>query len=85
MYEITFISLSTIYDYIKKLKNSIFLKDLSQSGKLKKLSLRKHHYLEKFVSKNKFSTCVEFANSLNKKYSNLNISKRTILRELHNL
>ena len=85
LHEITSIPLSTIYDYIKKLKNGISLKDLPQSKRPKKLSPKKYHHLEKLVSKNKFSTCVELANSLNKKYSNLNISKRNVLRELHNL
>ncbi|CAG8729484.1 11177_t:CDS:1, partial [Funneliformis caledonium] len=34
---------------------------------------------------NKFSTCAELANILNKKYTNLNISKRIVLNKLHSL
>ena len=85
MHEITSISLFTIYDYIKKLKNDISLKDLLWSRRPKKLFPRKYHHLGKLISKNKFSICVELANSLNKKYSNLNIFKKSILREFHNL
>jgi len=85
LYKITSIPLFTIYDYIKKLKKGIPLKDLLQSKRPKKIFPRKHHYLEKLVSKNKFSTCIELANVLNKTYSNFNITKRIMLRELHNL
>ncbi|CAG8736723.1 2769_t:CDS:1, partial [Funneliformis caledonium] len=51
----------------------------------KRLSLKKHCHLEKLVSANKFSTCAELANILNEKYTNLDISKRTVLNELYSL
>ncbi len=85
LHKITSIPLSTVYDYIKKLKKSGSIKDLPRSGRPRKLSPRKRRQLGSLVSKNKFSTCAELANSLNKTHTNLNISKRAVLRELHNI
>src|SRR6266542_4642470 len=85
LHKITSIPLSTVYDYIKKLKKSGSIKDLPRSGRPRKLSPRKCRHLGSLVSKNKFSTCAEIANSLNKTHTNLNISKRAVLRELHNV
>ena len=85
LHSLTSIPLSTIYDHIKKLKKNIPLEPLSRPGRPKRLSPKKCHHLGKLVSANKFSTCSELANTLNGKYPNLNISKRTVLNELHRL
>ncbi|CAG8704559.1 16661_t:CDS:1, partial [Funneliformis caledonium] len=85
LYPLTSISLFTIYYYIRKLKKNISLEPLSQPGRPKRLSPKKRHHLEKLVSANKFSTCAELANILNEKYTNLDISKRTVLNELYSL
>ncbi|CAI2181347.1 9771_t:CDS:1 [Funneliformis geosporum] len=69
----------------KKLKKSGSIKDLPQLGRPRKLSPRKRHHLISLVSKNKFSTYAELVNSLNKIHTNLNISKRVVLRELYNI
>jgi transposase len=85
LHSLTSIPLSTIYDHIKKLKKNIPLKPLSRPGRPKQLSPKKCRHLGKLVSANKFSTCSELANILNGKHPNLNISKRTVLNELHRL
>jgi len=85
LHSLTSIPLSTLYDYIKKLKKGISLEPLSRSGRPKRLSPKKRCHLGKLVSVNKYSTCAELANILNDKHTNLNIHKRTVLRELHSL
>jgi hypothetical protein len=85
LHELTSIPLSTVYKYIKKLKNNITLDPLPRTGRPKKLSPKKRRYLGQLISKNKFSTTPELANLLNVKYPNLDIAKRTVLYELHNL
>src|ERR1044071_5276822 len=85
LHSLTSIPVSTIYDYIKKLKKNIPLEPLSRPGRPKHLSPKKRCHLGKLVSANKFSTCSELANILNGKHPNLNISKRTVLNELHRL
>src|SRR3954470_19477370 len=85
LHELTSIPLSTIYDYTKKLSNGISLDSKQRSGRPRKLSSKQRCHLGQLVSKNKFSTSAELANSLNKHHSNLNISSRTVLNELHRL
>src|SRR6266540_4386726 len=85
LHELTSISLSTIYDYLKKLKMDYSLDSLSRSGRPKKLTPKKHHHLGQLISQNKYSTCPKLKNTLNQLYPNLNVSSRTILNELYNL
>ena len=85
LHSLTSISLSMIYYYVRKLKKNISLEPLSRPERPKRLSPKKCHHLRKLVSANKFSTCAELANILNEKYTNLDISKRTVLNELHSL
>ncbi|CAG8741227.1 9091_t:CDS:1, partial [Funneliformis caledonium] len=66
-------------------KKNISLEPLSRPERPKRLSPKKRRHLEKLVSANKFSTYAKLANILNEKYTNLDISKRTILNELHSL
>src|SRR5271170_4606618 len=65
LHELTSILLSTVYKYIKKLKNNITLDPLPRTGRPKKLSPKKYRYLGQLISKNKFSTTPELANPLN--------------------
>jgi hypothetical protein len=58
---------------------------LSRLGRPKRIFPKKRRQLGKLVSANKFSTCSELANILNEKHPDLNISKRTVLNELHSL
>ncbi|CAJ0926878.1 7537_t:CDS:2 [Entrophospora sp. SA101] len=74
LHKLTSIPLSTIYDYIKKLRNGIFLDPKQHSGRPRKLSPKQRCHLGQLVSKNKFSASAELANILNKHHSNLNIS-----------
>jgi transposase len=85
LHKLTSIPLSTIYDYTKKLSNGISLDPKQRSGRPRKLSPKQRCHLGQLVSKNKFSTSAELANILNKHHSNLNISNRTVLNELHRL
>jgi len=81
----TFVSLSTIYDYLKKLKMGYSLDPLPRFGRPKKLTPKKCCHLDQLVSQNKYSTCPELVNNLKQLHPNLNISSRTVLNELHNL
>ncbi|RGB23404.1 hypothetical protein C1646_677144 [Rhizophagus diaphanus] len=74
LHQLTSIPLSTIYDYIKKLKNGVTLSPLSRSGRPKKLTPKKHYYLGRLISANKYYTCAELANILNDNYTNLNVT-----------
>ena len=85
LHELTSIPLSTVYKYIKKLKKNTILDPLPRPGRPKKLSPKKRRYLGQLISINKFSTCTELANILNVKYTNLDITDRTVLNELHDL
>src|SRR6266542_1873511 len=81
----TSVPLSTIYDYLKKLKMGYSLDPLPTSGRPKKLTPKKRHHLDQLVSQNKYSTCSELENNLKQLHPNLNVSSRTVLNELHNL
>src|SRR6266498_15768 len=81
----TFVPLSTIYDYLKKLKMGYSLDPLPRSGRPKKLTSKKRHHLGQLISQNKYSTCSELKNTLNQLHPNLNVSSRTVLNELYNL
>ncbi|CAJ0749176.1 1748_t:CDS:2, partial [Entrophospora sp. SA101] len=85
LHDLTSIPLSTIYKYIKKLKDDIPLNPLPRSGRPKKLSPKQRRHLGQLVSVNKFSTSTEFANILNAHNPDLNVSNRTVLNELHNM
>src|SRR6266498_5857934 len=85
LHELTSVPLSTIYDYLKKLKMGYSLDPLPRSGRPKKLTPKKRHHLDQLVSQNKYSTCSELVNNLKQLHPNLNVSSRTVLNELHNL
>ncbi|CAB5178870.1 unnamed protein product [Rhizophagus irregularis] len=85
LHQITSIPLSTIYDYLKKLKNGISLDPLPRSGRPRKLTPRKRRHLGQLVSNNKYATCSELANTLKNHHPNLDINRRTVLNELYNL
>ncbi|CAJ0629361.1 6437_t:CDS:2 [Entrophospora sp. SA101] len=85
LHDWTSIPLSTIYKYIKNLKDDIPLNPLPRSGRPKKLSPKQHRHLGQLVSVNKFSTSTELANILNAHNPDLNVSNRTVLNELHNM
>ena len=81
----TSVPLSTIYDYLKKLKMGYSLDPLPRSGRPKKLTPKKRRHLGQLVSQNKYSTCLELVNNLKQLHPSLNVSSRTVLNELHNL
>src|SRR6266540_1938804 len=81
----TSVPLSTIYDYLKKLKMGYSLDPLPRSGRPKKLTSKKCRHLGQLVSQNKYSTCPELVNNLKQLHPNLNVSLRTVLNELYNL
>jgi transposase len=85
LHKLTSIPRSTIYDYVKKLKNGDTLNPLPRSGRPRKLSPKKRRFLGRLITANKFSTCAELANILNENYTNLNVTDRTVLNELNNL
>jgi transposase len=85
LHELTSVPLSTIYDYLKKLKIGHSLDPLPKSGRPKILTPKKRRYLGQLVSQNQYSTCPELVNSLKQLHLNLNVSSRTVLNELHNL
>ncbi|CAJ0850252.1 16841_t:CDS:2 [Entrophospora sp. SA101] len=85
LHDLTSIPLSTIYKYIKKLKDDIPLNPLPRSGRPKKLSPKQRRHLGQLVSVNKFSTSTELANILNAHNLDLNVSNWTVLNELHNM
>src|SRR6266498_5886739 len=80
----TSVPLSTIYDYLKKLKMGYSLNPLPRSGRPKKLTPKKRRHLGQLISQNKYLTCSEFKNTLNQLHPNLNVSSRTVLNELYN-
>ena len=84
LHKLTSIPLSTVYKYIKKLKNNISLNPLPRSGRPRKLSPKQRRHLGQLVSANKYSTSTELSNTLNDHHPNLNVSSRTVLNELHN-
>jgi len=79
IHELTSISLSTIYNYIK---NGESLEHKPRSGRPRKLQRR---HLGQLVTSNKYSTSTKLANILNKHHPDLNVSSRTMLNELHDL
>src|SRR4051794_17124148 len=83
--ELTSILLSTIYDYLKKLKMGFSLDPLPRFGRPRKLTPKKRRYLGQLISQNKYSTVPELKNTLNQLHPNLNVSSRTVLNELHKL
>src|SRR5688572_11060227 len=85
LHELTSVPLSTIYDYLKKLKMGYSLDPLPRSGRSKKLTPKKRRHLGQLVSQNKYSTCLEFVNNLKQLHPNLNVSSRTVFNKLHNL
>jgi len=85
IHELTSISLSTIYNYIKKLENGESLDHKPRSGRPRKLSPNQRRHLGQLVTSNKYSTSTKLANILNKHHPDLNVSSRTVLNELHNL
>ena len=85
LHELTSVPLSTIYDYLKKLKMGYSLDPLPRSGRPRKLTPKKRRHLGQLISQNKYSTCPELKNTLNQLHPNLNVSSRTVLNELHNL
>src|SRR6185312_14327784 len=85
LHKLTSIPLSTVYKYIKKLKNNISLNPLPRSGRPRKFSPKQCRHLGQLVSANKYSTSTELSNTLNDHHPNLNVSSRTVLNELHNL
>ena len=82
LHKLTSISLSTIYDYIKKLQNGESLDPKPRSGRPRKLSSNQRRHLGQLVSSNQYSTSTKLANILNKHHPDLNV---TVLNELHNL
>src|SRR6266542_3271923 len=80
----TSVPLSTIYDYLKKLKMGYSLDPLPRSGRPKKLTPKKRHHFGQLVSQNKYSICPELVNNLKQLHPNLNVSSRTVLNELYN-
>ena len=58
---------------------------LPRSGRPKKLSPKKRHFLGRLISANRFYICAELSNILNDNYTDLNITDRTVLNELNNL
>jgi transposase len=85
LHELTSVPLSTIYDYLKKLKMGYSLDPLPRSGRPRKFTPKKRRHLGQLISQNKYSTCSELKNTLNQLHPNLNASSRTVLNELHNL
>src|SRR2546423_48834 len=85
LHQLTSIPRSTIYDYIKKLKNRVTLSPLPRSERPKKLSPKKCRFLGHLISANRFYTCAELSNILNDNYTDLNITDRTVLNELNDL
>lgn len=85
LHELTSIPLSTIYDYLKKLKKNTTLDPLPRSGRPRKLTPKKRRQLGQLVSNNKYATYSELANTLNTHHPNLDISRRTVLDELYKL
>jgi transposase len=85
LHELTSIPLSTIYDYLKKLKMGYSLDPFPRPGRPRKLTPRKRRHLGQLVSQNKYSTCPELVNNLKQLHPNLNVSSRTVLNELYKL
>jgi DDE superfamily endonuclease/Transposase len=83
--ELTGVPLSTMYKYASQLKKNSKLEPLPIPGRPKILSPRKRRTLGKQVSSDCYSTCKEIAVSLKSVYPDIEVSSRTINRELNNL
>ena len=73
---------STIYDLVNKLKERGSLTPLPRSGRPRILTAPKHRYLGLLIKNNNAITATEMTTKLNKNYSNLNVSIRTVQRTL---
>ncbi|CAG8776425.1 16555_t:CDS:1, partial [Funneliformis caledonium] len=85
LHKITHIPKSTLYTYIRKLKNFGIIKPKSRPGRPKLLSPKKRIHLGKLASTRKCATSKEIAFTLNQAYPNFNIASRTIRENLFNL
>lgn len=80
--ETTGIPVSTVYRYVDKMKKTGKLEPLPRSGRPRVLSPKKRRQLGRFVARNPQESASELATKLNANNPDLNVTTRTVQREL---
>ena len=81
----TGVPLRTCQRYVALLKKNKKIPEIRRSGRPRKLSSEKRRQLGMIVKSNHYTTTTEMKTILEEKYQDLEVSERTIRRELSNL